>query len=43
MRIYIGITLSECVCTMSGFGAYPIDGDNAYGCGPKAEYISLSE
>lgn len=23
MRIYIGLVLSECVCTMAGFGAYP--------------------
>lgn len=23
MRIYIGLTLSECVCTMAGLGAYP--------------------
>ncbi|XP_037042093.1 lysophospholipid acyltransferase 7 [Bradysia coprophila] len=42
MRIYIGITLSECVCTMAGFGAYPVDADNAPGYGPRKEYKSLT-
>lgn len=43
MRIYIGITLSECVCTMAGFGAYPVGSDTACGCGPKAEYLNNEE
>lgn len=41
MRIYIGVTLSECVCTMAGFGAYPLEADSASGGGPKKEYLSL--
>lgn len=36
MRIYIGITLSECVCTMAGFGAYPASAKSTAGGGPPA-------
>lgn len=35
MRIYIGITLSECVCTMAGFGAYPTVAQSTAGGGPR--------
>lgn len=35
MRIYIGITLSECVCTMAGFGAYPTVAKSTAGGGPS--------
>lgn len=27
---------------MAGFGAYPKSADNAAGCGPKREYLSLA-
>ncbi|EDW03518.1 lysophospholipid acyltransferase 7 [Drosophila grimshawi] len=37
-RIYTGLTLSECVCTMSGFGAYPDEADVANGEGPRKRY-----
>uniref|UniRef100_A0A0K8TNZ5 Lysophospholipid acyltransferase 7 n=1 Tax=Tabanus bromius TaxID=304241 RepID=A0A0K8TNZ5_TABBR len=39
MRIYIGLTLSECVCTNAGFGAYPDMCDAASGEGPKQKSI----
>lgn len=42
MRIYIGITLSECVCTMAGFGAYPKQSEAIPGGGPSKEYLSLT-
>lgn len=41
MRIYIGITLSECVCTAAGFGAYPIESEPIEGEGPKKPYSHL--
>ncbi|XP_055856258.1 lysophospholipid acyltransferase 7 [Episyrphus balteatus] len=41
MRIYIGITLSECVCTASGFGAYPVEAGAIEGEGPKKQYDHL--
>jgi len=34
MRIYAGFTLSECVCIMSGLGAYPVTSDPRPGQGP---------
>lgn len=43
MRMYAGMTLSECVCTISGFGAYPSVADNKSGAGPSLEgYESLN-
>ncbi|CAD6997890.1 lysophospholipid acyltransferase 7 [Ceratitis capitata] len=41
MRIYTGLTLSECVCTMAGFGAYPDEADVANGEGPRKQYTHL--
>uniref|UniRef100_A0AAG5DAI3 Lysophospholipid acyltransferase 7 n=1 Tax=Anopheles atroparvus TaxID=41427 RepID=A0AAG5DAI3_ANOAO len=42
MRIYTGILLSECVCTMAGVGAYPAVCANKPGHGPsKEDYSSL--
>lgn len=38
MRIYTGLTLSECVCTMAGFGAYPVEADVVNGGGPRKPY-----
>lgn len=46
MRIYTGILLSECVCTMAGFGAYPKQCTNKSGHGPSkdcSEMISNSD
>ncbi|XP_064537994.1 lysophospholipid acyltransferase 7 [Drosophila montana] len=37
-RIYTGLTLSECVCTMAGFGAYPDEADVTNGEGPRKRY-----
>ncbi|XP_050101398.1 lysophospholipid acyltransferase 7 [Anopheles aquasalis] len=37
MRIYTGILLSECVCTMAGFGAYPVAFASKPGHGPTKE------
>lgn len=41
MRIYIGIILSECACTMTGFGAYPVQVESTSGAGPTKEYMSI--
>lgn len=41
MRMYTGLTLSECVCTMAGFGAYPDEADVANGEGPRKQYYHL--
>ncbi|XP_075149833.1 membrane bound O-acyltransferase domain containing farjavit [Haematobia irritans] len=41
MRMYTGLTLSECVCTMAGFGAYPVEADVAHGGGPRKPYAEL--
>lgn len=41
MRIYTGLTLSECVCTMAGFGAYPDEADATSGEGPRKQYAHL--
>ncbi|XP_046608573.1 lysophospholipid acyltransferase 7 [Neodiprion virginianus] len=35
MRIYAGMALSECVCTMAGVGAYPTSCTTISGLGPK--------
>ncbi|KAH8263179.1 hypothetical protein KR044_005521 [Drosophila immigrans] len=40
-RIYTGLTLSECVCTMAGFGAYPEEADATNGEGPRKRYQHL--
>ncbi|XP_030376964.1 lysophospholipid acyltransferase 7 [Scaptodrosophila lebanonensis] len=40
-RIYTGLTLSECVCTMAGFGAYPDEADPTNGEGPRKRYQHL--
>lgn len=40
LRIYIGLALSECVCIMAGFGAYPVAFQSRPGGGPK-EIVSL--
>ncbi|XP_034097570.1 lysophospholipid acyltransferase 7 [Drosophila albomicans] len=40
-RIYTGLTLSECVCTMAGFGAYPDEADATNGEGPRKRYQHL--
>ncbi|XP_055541308.1 lysophospholipid acyltransferase 7 [Wyeomyia smithii] len=42
MRIYTGIMLSECVCTMAGLGAYPKSCENKCGHGPSKDYSSLT-
>lgn len=43
MRMYAGLTLSECVCTMAGFGAYPSVANNKSGAGPSLDgYESLN-
>ncbi|GJQ81851.1 hypothetical protein Trydic_g9878 [Trypoxylus dichotomus] len=43
MRIYIGIVLSECVCTMAGFGAYPEFTNPQPGLGPSKNFQKLKE
>lgn len=35
MRIYIGLLLSECACTMAGLGAYPVETKPRPGMGPS--------
>ncbi|XP_023177077.2 lysophospholipid acyltransferase 7 [Drosophila hydei] len=42
-RIYTGLTLSECVCTMAGFGAYPDDADTNNGEGPRKLYQDMAK
>lgn len=41
MRIYTGILLSECVCTMAGFGAYPKVCASKSGHGPTKECTEM--
>ncbi|XP_058448557.1 lysophospholipid acyltransferase 7 [Malaya genurostris] len=41
MRIYTGILLSECVCTMAGLGAYPKVCENKSGHGPSKDCLSM--
>jgi len=36
-RMYSGLTLSECVCTMAGFGAYPKEIEVRSGAGPTKD------
>lgn len=38
--MYTGLTLSESVCTMAGFGAYPVEADPNNGEGPRREDYS---
>lgn len=35
MRMYSGMALAECVCQMSGLGAYPISSQPTPGLGPR--------
>jgi lysophospholipid acyltransferase 7 len=37
MRIYIGLMLSECACTMAGLGAYPTALSPRCGSGPSKD------
>lgn len=41
MRIYTGLVMSECVCTMAGLGAYPVATAPRSGEGPTKEYEAL--
>ncbi|XP_049853119.1 lysophospholipid acyltransferase 7 isoform X1 [Schistocerca gregaria] len=41
MRLYTGMVLSECVCTMAGFGAYPASAESRRGHGPTKAYIDV--
>lgn len=43
MRLYIGMVLSECVCTMAGLGAYPEFTEPSSGHGPTKEFGKLKE
>ena len=44
MRIYLGIILSECICTMAGFGAYPKSLESKCGHGPSnLDYNQIKE
>jgi lysophospholipid acyltransferase 7 len=43
MRIYIGMVLSECVCTMAGLGAYPEFTEPSAGHGPTKAFGKLKE
>ncbi|XP_052865365.1 lysophospholipid acyltransferase 7 [Anopheles cruzii] len=43
MRIYTGILLSECVCTMAGVGAYPVAFASKPGLGPTKEVTEGQE
>lgn len=43
MRLYIGMVLSECVCTMAGLGAYPQFTEPSAGHGPTKEFTKLIE
>lgn len=42
MRIYAGMALSECVCTMAGLGAYPTVSNTVAGLGPK-DYKAIED
>lgn len=41
MRVYIGLTLSECICIMAGIGAYPEAFTSRPGGGPR-DIVSLA-
>ncbi|KDR10082.1 Lysophospholipid acyltransferase 7 [Zootermopsis nevadensis] len=43
MRLYTGMVLSECVCTMAGLGAYPEFTAPSAGHGPTKEFGKLKE
>ncbi|XP_055710525.1 lysophospholipid acyltransferase 7 [Phlebotomus papatasi] len=43
MRMYIGLTLSECVCSAAGVGAYPTVFQSTAGGGPKTKDPQLLE
>ncbi|PNF42393.1 hypothetical protein B7P43_G02550 [Cryptotermes secundus] len=43
MRLYVGMVLSECVCTMAGLGAYPEFTEPSAGHGPTKEFTKLIE
>ncbi|XP_066246534.1 lysophospholipid acyltransferase 7 [Euwallacea similis] len=43
MRIYIGLTLSECVCLVGGMGVYPSFAANQPGHGPTSNFAKLKE
>lgn len=43
MRIYIGLVLSECVCTMAGLGGYPVFTEPKAGLGPSKNFQKLKE
>lgn len=43
MRIYIGLVLSECVCTMTGLGAYPVRTAPKAGMGPSKNFEEMKE
>ncbi|KAL3274405.1 hypothetical protein HHI36_015798 [Cryptolaemus montrouzieri] len=43
MRMYIGLVLSECVCTMAGLGVYPEKCKPKPGHGPSEEFLHIKE
>ncbi|KAK9885176.1 hypothetical protein WA026_010685 [Henosepilachna vigintioctopunctata] len=43
MRIYIGLVLSECVCTMGGLGVYPVSCKPKPGQGPSENFTSITK
>jgi lysophospholipid acyltransferase 7 len=43
MRIYIGLVLSECVCTMVGLGAYPTFTKPKSGQGPSENFDQMKK
>lgn len=43
MRIYIGLTLSECVCVMGGLGVYPMFASSQPGHGPTTNLMKVKE
>lgn len=42
MRIYTGLVLSECVCTMAGLGAYPVVTEPKAGMGPSKNFKEIA-
>ncbi|XP_072932063.1 lysophospholipid acyltransferase 7 [Epargyreus clarus] len=42
-RIYCGMTLAESVCNSAGLGAYPVQGRNRPGHGPRVGYLKLKQ
>ncbi|XP_063223460.1 lysophospholipid acyltransferase 7 isoform X2 [Bacillus rossius redtenbacheri] len=43
MRIYSGLIMSECVCTMAGLGAYPVATAPVAGQGPSKDFALLRQ